>query len=117
MGKTVELSKTVLAFDIDHTLSLSKQPVPDEMATLLTELLERFEVCIISGRSYEQFMVQVVGKLPNPSAELLIHLHLLPAQGTQYYCFKEGWHREYAYHLHEEDVLKIFTVVEMVARE
>ena len=116
MAKTAELSKTVLAFDIDHTLSLSKQPIPDEVAELLTGLLEEFEVCVISGRSYEQFMVQVVGRLPNPSAESLGHLHLLPAQGTQYYRFREGWQQEYAYRLHEEDVMKIFAVVEEVAR-
>ena len=117
MGRTVELAKTVLAFDIDHTLCLSKQQIGEEMAGLLTRLLEKFEVCIISGRSYEQFMVQVVSELPNPNAELLEHLHLLPAQGTQYYRFNEGWKPEYVYEMRGEDVERIFEVVEEVARE
>lgn len=117
MKRPTEAKKTLLAFDIDHTLSLSKQPIPEEVAELLTQILERFQVCIISGRSYNQFLEQVIGELPNPSPELLENLHLFPAQGTQYYRFSEGWKQVYVFELREEQVSTIFTVVEMAAKE
>ena len=107
----------MLAFDIDHTLCLSKQPIPKEVAELLVQLLGKFEVCVISGRSYTQFFDQVVSRLPITDVELLRHLHLLPAQGTQYYRYAKGWESVYAYHLEEEDVSRIFAVVRQAAKE
>lgn len=117
MENTTRVKKTMLAFDIDHTLSLSKQPIPTEMAELLTQVLERFQVCIMSGRSYTQFLEQVVGELPDQSPELMKRLHLFPAQGTQYYHFDEGWKQVYAFELREDQVSKIFATVETAARE
>ena len=118
MGRINEITKTMLAFDIDHTLGLSKQPIPKEVAKLLMDLLARFEICIISGRSFDQFQVQVIGRLPIPDAELLRHLHCLPAQGTQYYRFDDdGWGKVYAHYLTDEEVSRIFAVVEKVARD
>lgn len=108
----------MLAFDIDHTLGLSKLPIPKEVANLLMELLQEFEICVISGRSFEQFLVQVIGRLPIPDAELLRHLHCLPAQGTQYYRFTDdGWTKVYGFYLRDEEVSRIFAVVEQAARE
>lgn len=116
--RSVEICKTMLAFDIDHTLSLSKQPISKEVAGLLIQLMGKFEVCIISGRSFDQFMTQVIGRLPIPDAELFSHLHCLPAQGTQYYRFTDtGWEKVYAHYLREEEVSRIFTVVKQSARE
>lgn len=117
MERTKEVVKTMLAFDIDHTLSDSKKPVPEEMAELLVQCLEKFEICIISGRSFTQFLEQVVSQLPIEDVELLKHLHLLPAQGTQYYRYAKGWEQVYAHYLREEDVSRIFAVVEQAARE
>lgn len=118
LDRTANISKTMLAFDIDHTLGLSKQPIPKEVAALLIRLLEKFEICIISGRSFDQFMAQVIGRLPIPDAELFQHLHCLPAQGTQYYRFTEtGWEMVYAHYLREEEVSKIFATVKQSAKE
>ncbi|MBR3172562.1 HAD-IIB family hydrolase [Candidatus Saccharibacteria bacterium] len=117
MQETVEVTKRMLAFDIDHTLSLSKEPIPKEVAELLTQILEKFEVCIISGRSFEQFLVQVIGKLPDPKPELLEHLYLFPAQGTQYYKFEDGWEEMYVFEMREEQISKIFATVETAAKE
>ena len=118
MEKAVKVAKkTMLAFDIDHTLSLSKQAITDEMADLLTKVLEIFQVCIISGRSYNQFLLQVVGNLPNQSPELMKNLYLLPAQGPQFFRFSEGWKSVYAFELREEQVSEIFYVVEKAAKK
>jgi phosphomannomutase len=47
--------KKVIAFDLDGTLAPSKSPLPDRIGLLLTELLDTFQVCVISGGKFEQF--------------------------------------------------------------
>ena len=112
--------KKVLAFDIDQTLNVAKTPITDEIAELLTKCLEKFEVCPISGQKFDQFLIQIVDRLPNPSPELLKHLHLFVAQGTQYYKFdtaKNDWVQVYNYPLTDEQVKKISETIEQSARE
>lgn len=118
MQRKIEVIKTVLAFDIDQTLSPPKEIIPPEMAKLITQILEAgFGVCIISGRSFEQFFTQIVSKLPDQSPALLERLYLLPAQGTQYYHFEDGWEKVYSFELSDKQVEEIFATVEKVARE
>lgn len=112
--------KKVLAFDIDQTLNVAKTPITDEIAELLVECLNYFEVCPISGQKFDQFLVQIVDRLPNPTPEQLSRLHLFVAQGTQYYRFdttKNAWERVYNFPLTEEQVDKITRVIEQSARE
>ena len=112
--------KKVLAFDIDQTLNVAKTPITDEIAELLTKCLDKFEVCPISGQKFDQFLIQIVNRLPNPTPEQLSHLHLFVAQGTQYYRFsieKNDWEQVYSYPLTEEQVKKISETIEQAARE
>ena len=55
--------KKVLAFDIDQTLNIAKTPIPEEIAILLTECLNYFEICPISGQKFDQFLIQIVDRL------------------------------------------------------
>ena len=55
--------KKILAFDIDQTLNVAKTPIPDEMAWILAECLNNFEVCPISGQKFDQFLIQIVNRL------------------------------------------------------
>lgn len=57
------MTKKVIAFDLDDTLAITKSPINDRMAELLTQLLERYEVCVISGGKYEQFKMQIIDQL------------------------------------------------------
>ncbi len=115
------IKKRVLAFDIDQTLNIAKTPIPPEIATVLVKCLNYFEICPLSGQKFEQFLIQIVDRLRAAGvtdAELL-HLHLFPAQGTQYYTYddKSGdWRQVYNYPLKEEDIVKITTVLEESAR-
>ena len=112
--------KKVLAFDIDQTLNVAKTPITDEIAELLTKCLEKFEVCPISGQKFDQFLIQIVNRLPNPTPEQLSHLHLFVAQGTQYYRFnveKKDWEQVYNYPLTDEQVAKISATIEQAAKE
>ena len=112
--------KKVLAFDIDQTLNVAKTPITDEIAELLVNCLDHFEVCPISGQKFDQFLIQIVDRLPNPTKEQLSHLHLFVAQGTQYYRYnteKDAWDQVYNYPLTDEQVTKISETIEQAAKE
>ena len=110
--------KKVLSFDVDQTLNVAKTPITDDIANLLLECLNHFEICPISGQKFDQFMIQIVDRLPNPTPEQLSHLHLFVAQGTQYYRFENGeWKQVYNYPLTDEQVEKITNAIEQSARE
>lgn len=112
--------KKVLAFDIDQTLNIAKTPITDEIAELLLKCLDHFEICPISGQKFDQFLIQIVDRLPNPTPEQLSHLHLFVAQGTQYYRYnkeKRDWELKYNYPLSDEQVKIITEAIEKAARE
>lgn len=114
------IRKKVLAFDIDQTLNIAKTPIPREMAEILRDCLNYYEICPISGQKFEQFLIQIVDELQKVGVtdEQLSHLHLFVAQGTQYYRYVDGaWQQIYNYPLKEEDIVKITTVLEEAARE
>jgi phosphomannomutase len=81
----------IAAFDLDDTLAVTKSPISSSMAHLLARLLERFEVCIISGGQLAQFTRQVVDRLPSRTE--LGQLHLMPTCGSRYLRHVEegGW--------------------------
>ena len=112
--------KKVLAFDIDQTLNIAKTPVPDEIADLLTECLNHFEICPISGQKFDQFCIQIVDRLVERGAtpEQLKHLHLFVAQGTQYYRYDgKDWQQVYNFPLTNEQVAEITNALETAAKE
>ena len=112
--------KKVLAFDVDQTLNVAKTPITDDIAELLVGCLNKFEVCPISGQKFDQFLIQIVNRLPNPTPEQLSHLHLFVAQGTQYYRYnteKKDWEQVYNYPLTKEQVAKITVAIKLAAEE
>lgn len=87
--------KKIVAFDLDGTLALSKQPLTDEMADTLTQLLEVAQVAVISGGDWPQFDKQVASRLPAHANRS--RLWLMPTCGTKLYIHREGnWNRVYA---------------------
>ena len=114
--------KKVLSFDIDQTLNIAKTPIPDEIAKLLIQCLDHFEICPISGQKFDQFLIQIVDRLVehDVTAIQLMHLHLFVAQGTQYYRYdakKKDWDQVYNYPLTDEQVQKISEAIEKAAKE
>lgn len=90
------VKKKIIAFDLDGTLAPSKSPLPDRMEGLLTRLLDKFQVCVISGGKYQLFQTQLLANL-HASPGQLSRLHLMPTSGTRYYHFKQGkWRQVYA---------------------
>ena len=90
------MARKVIAFDLDGTLAPSKSPLPDRMSKDLNELLEKYQVLVMSGGKFEQFEKQLLGNLHAP-AGLLDKLHLMPTCGTRYYRFESGkWQKVYS---------------------
>lgn len=111
--------KKLVGFDLDDTLAVTKSPISDEMSELLTNLLDHFEVCIISGGRYEQFKLQVIDRL-HASPQQLRKLHLMPACGTQYYRYNEideTWDLQYAENLSAEEKKRITSALKNSAQK
>ncbi len=107
----------MVAFDLDDTLAPSKTRLPEPMARTLAGLLERTQVCVISGGQFGQFQTQVVEALDEVQAARMDRLHLMPACGTQYYRLVEGqWTRVYLEALSEDEKSRAMAAVEQCAR-
>ena len=57
------MKKKLIAFDLDDTLAVTKSPITPRMSGLLKELLEHYDVCVISGGKFEIFLENVVKPL------------------------------------------------------
>jgi HAD superfamily hydrolase (TIGR01484 family) len=113
------MTKKLIAFDLDDTLAVSKSPIEDRMGNLLVRLLQKYDVCIISGGKYEQFKKQVIDRL-EASPRDLDRMHLMPTCGTRYYRYDElndSWKIQYAEDLTDEQKKKIVSVLESSAKE
>jgi phosphomannomutase len=110
--------RKLIAFDLDDTLAVTKSPISDEMSERLRELLELYEICVISGGNFEQFKVQVVDRI-QAEDQLLERLHLMPTCGTRYFRYDSEageWGKVYAENLTDEQKEKIAEVLEEGAR-
>ena len=111
--------RRLIAFDLDDTLAVTKSPISDHMSELLGKLLEKYDVCVISGGSFEQFKLQVIDNL-KAAPHLLGKLHLMPTCGTRYYRYdelKDEWTLQYAEDLSDEQKKRIRNALETVAKE
>jgi phosphomannomutase len=104
--------KKLIAFDLDGTLAPSKSHFEPRMVNLFDRLLEKYEVCVISGAKYELFQRQFLTQITTEPINLS-RLHLLPTTGTRYYRFKDGeWQMQYAEDFTPEEKKRIITALE-----
>lgn len=111
--------KKLIAFDLDNTLAESKSPIPDVMSNALGRLLEKYDVCIISGGKFEQFQKQVISRL-EVSDELLARLHIMPTCGTRYYRYdalRAEWEMRYHNDLSPDQKKRVRDAFERGAKE
>lgn len=102
---------TLVAFDLDGTLAVSKQPLKDMMGEALADLLAVAHVAVISGGDWPQFKKQVASRLP-PRADLS-KLWLMPTTGTKLYKYKGGeWQVVYAEQFSDDMKKKILEAFE-----
>ena len=111
--------KKIIGFDLDDTLAVSKSAISPRMAELLSRLLEKYQVCVISGGKFEQFQKQVIDKM-SVQPELLARFHMMPTCGTRYYTFDAAsgeWMAHYKEDFTPEQKAKIVGVLEASARK
>lgn len=92
----INLSKKIIAFDLDGTLAVSKQPITKDMARLIEELSKEKIVAVISGGTFKQFSTQFLPAFSKEdlSSPFIKNLILLPTSGSQRYEYnieKEEW--------------------------
>jgi HAD superfamily hydrolase (TIGR01484 family) len=80
--------KKLVAFDLDGTLALSKQPLLDDMGEALADLLGVADVAVISGGDWPQFDKQVASRLPARADRS--RLWLMPTTGTKLFVHADG---------------------------
>ena len=84
----------LIAFDLDGTLAESKSPMSAEMGELLSQLLTRMPVAILSGGSWKQFQYQFLTHFP-PDARLE-NLYLFPTNAALCFVYRsQQWHPQY----------------------
>lgn len=106
--------KKLIAFDLDGTLAPSKSILPDKIASLLGELLEYYQVCVISGGKFAQFETQLLVGLHLEPAKFE-KLHLMPTCGTQYYVYnpkKLSWRQVYAENFTDSEKRRIISALD-----
>ena len=68
--------KKLIAFDLDDTLAITKSPITDRMSELLEKLLVHYDVCVITGGSFEQIKKQVASRLEVEDLLITPYAHL-----------------------------------------
>lgn len=105
------MNPKAIVFDLDDTLTESKQPLDAEMASLIEQLLEKYFVGVMSGGSFEQYQKQFISHLP-PTAKLE-HLFVLPTSGGSLYTYENNeWHKQYQTMFSEEEAKHILSMLE-----
>ena len=92
-----------LIFDLDGTLAVSKRPLDDEMATLLSEASNLVNIVVITGGTFNQIKKQVIGNL-TPKANMN-KVYVLPASGSSmrtYNTNTDSWDIVYEHTLTKE---------------
>ncbi|MFW0784757.1 HAD-IIB family hydrolase [Gordonia sp. CPCC 206044] len=106
----------LVMFDLDDTLAPSKSPLPDEIAGVLTRMLDTTAGCIISGGRFAQFQAQVIDRLGSFAGAA--NLHLMPTCGTQYVRWSgTEWETVYAEYLTDDEKARTLEVLETGAKE
>lgn len=113
------MKRRVIAFDLDGTLTVSKSAISDVMADRLGDLLDLYEVCVISGGKFDQFKAQVIDRI-DVSPHQMSRLHIMPTSGTRYLRFDERkllWVTQYAENLPPETRAEIIEALTTSAKE
>jgi phosphomannomutase len=109
--------KELIVFDMDGTLAESKSAMDREMALLLSKLLEKKKVAIISGGEFRQFKIQALNALrfTKPHYD---NLFLFPATSTAFFRYqKNKWREVYAYKLSNSAIKKIHKAFHLAFHE
>lgn len=110
-------NKRLIIFDLDGTLAVSKSAMDPEMTALISDLLKKKAVAIISGGHFGQFETQFLSTARYP-ADILSKLFLFPTNSTAFYKSEDGlWQKVYEEALTEIEKKTIMNSFEKVFSE
>lgn len=108
--------KKLIAFDLDGTLAESKSAIDSEMAFLLMELLVKYNVAIISGWDYPQFIKQIIPFITDKN--LLKKLYLYPTCWAKAYIYKNwAFEKLYSEDLDHSDIEAAISSISLAIKE
>ena len=84
----------LVAFDLDGTLAVTKQRMSADMGELLSQLLKKMSVAVMSGAGFPQFERQFFPAFPADAD--FTNLYLFPDNAAQCFVYREGsWKPQY----------------------
>jgi phosphomannomutase len=105
--KKLFLGKKKIIFDLDGTLTETKSAIDKEMCELISALLKKYSVSVMSGGSYSQYGKQFLSYLPHSNINLS-KLFLYPTCGSCMYKWEENnWIEVYKNKIHQDGITKI----------
>ncbi|MEK7117484.1 MAG: HAD family hydrolase, partial [Patescibacteria group bacterium] len=97
----------ITIFDLDGTLTESKQPMTLKMGEVLKKLLDKMPVAVMSGADLPQFEKQFLPYLPQESN--LQNLFLFPTSAAECLSFKKDrWVIEYDHLFRGDEKIRIY---------
>jgi HAD superfamily hydrolase (TIGR01484 family) len=110
------MNPKAILFDLDDTLTESKQKVNDEMAQIFSKLLENNKAAIVSGAKFEQQLNQFINFLPKDSK--YENLFSFPQNAAECRTFDGNlWVEQYSFLLSDEEVIEITGALNKVLEE
>jgi HAD superfamily hydrolase (TIGR01484 family) len=114
--ETIDFDPKLAIFDLDGTLTESKQQLERDMGELLNRLMNKMPVGVMSGASFKQFQKQFFPGLPEGVPP--DRLYIFPTNAAQCYVHKNGnWEVEYTYSLSAEEKTQISEAIERALKE
>lgn len=109
------MTRAVL-FDLDDTLTKSKQPVEAEMIEAFTNLMAKTTVAIVSGASFEQQLQQFISHLPADSH--FENLYSFPENAAGCRKWNNGeWKIQYSFKFEDGEAEEIITALNSALAE
>lgn len=101
----------LIVFDMDGTLTPSRQEMDSEMVEIFKELLSKYKVWVISWWDYNQFEKQVIPFLWDDEV-LLWNLYLCPTCSTKMYTYNDwSWNKMYSLDFSDDEKKYIISVL------
>jgi len=116
MHDSTPFTKKLVIFDLDGTLTPSKEFMRPSMAQALGALLAIAKVAVVSGGGYPRFQTQFLRSFPS-NQENFANLYLLPTSGTRLYAYQRDWQEIYHEDFTPEEKKQVMDVFKSVLTE
>lgn len=112
----MDFKPKLMVFDLDGTLAESKQRMSADMGELLSQLLKKMPVAVMSGAGLSQMEIQFLPALPIDAP--LEHLYLFPTNAASCFVFNQGtWRPQYDHSFSKQERDDIHAAIDACLKE